>query len=242
MSFNNKAIIEQYFDSYWNENTNTCIIGDREDGKTTTLLRIANYYLNRGWIVSIIDSAVQHGDKSLINRIKKERKDWILYESPSELKINNPMEIMKALSSKNEYCKSKSWFPKIDFDTSCSLHLFDVSKYLEEGYFCIEQLKNNKLRDIKWNIYKSLVNQTIFRLLDIFSINQKHIALICDEIKFNSVTYKILKKFKNMYFNLNFAVHDKLYLNTTFNFFDYELNLTDRVIRDIRNEKSNSYE
>ncbi len=237
MTFNKKAIVEKYFDAYWNESTNTCIIGDREDGKTTTLLRIMNYYLNRGWIVSIIDSAVQHGNKSLINQIKKERKDWLLYESPSELKINNSMKIIKALSSKNEYSESKSWFPKIDIDKSCSLLLFDVSKYLEEGYFCTEHLKNDKLKNIKWDIYKSLVNQTIFRLLDTFSINQNQIALICDEIKFNSITFEILKACKNRYFSINVAVHNKMYLNKIFNFFDYELNLVNRVIRDLRDEK-----
>ena len=95
-----------------------CIIGDKEYGKTTLLSKFFESY--KSYLPAIIlDSATEHGNKSLINQIK------------------NRLEGCKQISIESE----DSWnIKKINKN---DIVLVDVSKYLEDSFR--EKPKENKM-------------------------------------------------------------------------------------------------
>lgn len=87
----------------------TCIIGPRNYGKTTLLSKFLHAYSSHVPIV-ILDSATEHGSKSLINQTKSRplRYKWVSMESENDWKIEK--------ITKNE------------------IILVDLSKYLEDSH------------------------------------------------------------------------------------------------------------
>lgn len=66
----------------------TCIIGPRNYGKTTLLSKFLDAYSSHVPVV-VLDSATEHGSKSLINQTKSRplRYKWLSMESESDWKI-----------------------------------------------------------------------------------------------------------------------------------------------------------
>jgi len=87
----------------------TCIIGPRNYGKTTLLSKFLDAYSSHIPVV-ILDSATEHGDKSLINQTK-----------------NRPLRY-KCVSMESE----SDW--KIEKITKDEIVLIDLSKHLEDSH------------------------------------------------------------------------------------------------------------
>ncbi len=182
---------------------NICFYGQRESGKTTLLKKIADSF--EGPVV-VIDSAVQHPDKSLL--IKLLDRPHKFFESPSKNRILNESELKDKMDSSME-----GVWPEFCFD---DLMLFDVSKYLESSHQLgwPESVKER-------NYYKILSNQVIVKAC---LLSDYDFAIITDEIEFTGFSFDILTKFNDK-FKLFSAVHDLSGVSPVSELYDYFFSL-----------------
>ena len=124
-------------------------VGARNTGKTTKLYQYyLQMYQNKRNIM-VVDSATEHEDKSLIVRLKKERKDAIWIPSCEVKAICYP-DI------------SDTMYPKMNITQETMLYLCDVSFFLEKGY----DYPPGATREYYRNLYKRLSMQLVVALLD----------------------------------------------------------------------------
>lgn len=165
--------------------TNTAIIGERETGKTTILKRIIKHCYNENYTILIFDSATDHENKSILIDTLSNYKDSSFITSPKKSEILFSNISLTSFPYKNLITSNKN------------LYLFDVSKYLEEGYETKDLLKRNEIREY----YKQLVVQILTVFLPMLKEN-KYI-IIMDEIEFNN-NMRILVEQYNSH-NVNFV-------------------------------------
>lgn len=160
--------------------TNTLIVGDRNCGKTTFLKQVIHYAIDCGYKIIVFDSATEHIDKSILMYCKKLFNNYLEIHSPEKEQIVDvfeegmyPFDIVKESNSKQFY-------------------LFDVSRYLEEGYLYEE---NSIMRQTNRMLYKHLVLQC----LDVMYELLHHIKsiVIMDEIELLPLFYQIIKKYND---------------------------------------------
>jgi GTPase SAR1 family protein len=142
-------------------NNNIVYIGERNSGKTTKLLNIANQYLTDNYSVIVIDSATEHKDKSLICKLHKIFPAIDIFDS---LKIYN-------LPNDND-------LSLFNLESSIKLYLFDVSYFLEKSYDYNDPI----LRVTEREKYKKEVS-IILQAMNKFNDLALKVIVIMDEIE-----------------------------------------------------------
>lgn len=188
------------FDSFLSNNI--AIIGNRESGKTTLLEKIIEFYTNNNYSIILFDSATDHKTKSLLVKISKKFSCKNIFLSPEKIDI--------VFSNINKHSYPFKELKK----TTGLLYLFDVSKYLEEGFETENLSKRKKIR----NLYKQLVFQILFVFFPLIK-NDKYV-IIMDEIELNKNMQGIIKNYnsKNIFFVA--ALHEEKNLNNSYHLFE----------------------
>lgn len=181
---------------------NWAIIGKRESGKTTILKNIVSDAMSKGYTVLLFDTVTDHPSKSLLINCTQVYDEFLIINSPSvkEIQFSNissflyPYNIVK--------------------DAYYSLFLFDISKYLEEGYKTNNLIAREKIREY----YKRLFIQELYVMLDL--ISSKKCIVVCDEVEFLSETKNIIKRYNNSNINFVVSLHNKESLSTSKDLFN----------------------
>lgn len=191
---------------------NICIYGDKDTGKTSLL---NSYFdeLNEEVDTAVLDSTVQHGEKSLINKILRE-ESFPLYNSPREEEVLDKGEIYDYINGEDEALEE--FYPRIDSDDMIELGaiLFDMSKYPEESHQV-----NPENYEAKRETFRNLSNQVILTLFE--NYGGENLTIFMDEITINEQTEMILREYKDRPVNLVSAFHQR----PNVEIFDQEVNL-----------------
>lgn len=165
--------------------SNTLIIGERNTGKTTFLKEAIHTAVSSGYCVLLFDSATDHVEKSIFMYCISNFSNYVEIKSPE-----------KEMIVDKEHYTTDFPFHIVNGEKTCNLFLFDVSKYLEEGYLYDDLGKRESIR----LLYKVFVNQCLSIMLNF--IEEKKCIVIMDEIEFIPQSYEIIKRFnsKNIYF------------------------------------------
>lgn len=164
---------------------NTLIVGDRNCGKTTFLKQVINQAIDTGYRIIVFDSATDHIEKSILVYCKRLYKDYLEIKSPEK-----------------DYIESQNGEKRFPHDIlkdkqSTRLYLFDVSRYLEEGFlFEAEDPRRDRTR----LLYKKLVVQCLAGMYE-FILSSKSIVIM-DEIEFIPAFANLIRKYneKGVYF------------------------------------------
>ena len=129
------------------------IIGPRESGKTTILKRVLQLAYEEGYTIAIFDSCTDHKDKSILIHAQEKYPEAIYVPSPEKKDI---------LGMCDDPDFKKGFYPTriINENFNKRIFLFDVAKYLEEGYDTEDLVMREKIR----LYYKCLVRQELFAL------------------------------------------------------------------------------
>ena len=167
-------------------NTNTLIIGGRNCGKTTFLKRAIHLALDAGYRIIVFDSATDHPDKSILVYCKRLFDDCLVVESPEKEEIGRP--------------RGKKPYPYDilkDNKPLAQVCLFDVSRYLEEGFL---YEADDPMRNRTRMFYKKLVVQSLDVMYE-FIAHRKSVVIM-DEIEFIPDFADVISKYnqKGVYF------------------------------------------
>lgn len=156
---------------------NNLLIGERETGKTSYLKKVVSAALANNYKVLVFDSATEHYDKSLIIYYKNNHKDYFYVSSPERNLITDKI--------------SKTSFPynQLVNHITNNLYLFDVSKYLEEGFLTDNLTEREKIR----SVYKKLVVQILYVAFELFKNN--NCIVIMDEIELTLESFEIVQMY-----------------------------------------------
>lgn len=177
--------------------TNTSIIGSRESGKTTILKNLIEFCIKENYTILVFDSATDHRNKSILIDTLLKYSNCTLVSSPEKDQIvfNNI---------------SLTSFPYNDIkDSNNQFYLFDVSKYLEEGY----ETDNLEERITTRGFYKQLVIQILTVFLPM--LKNKKCIVIMDEIEFTSNAKDIILDYNNFGINFICSLHEQSSLSTS---------------------------
>lgn len=169
---------------------NVCFYGDRDSGKTTSLIEIFRRLYNHNKNLAVLDSTVEHGQKSLINKLYNKYK-CRFYTSPDEKDILNTDEIEYILNNQFDFGPIFPYITREEFEQYDTVN-FDLSKYPEESHK-VEKTESKKKR----MYFQNLSNQILLKLSSIHNIN-KYLYVLMDEIDWNKQTLDIVKKTENL--------------------------------------------
>ena len=148
-------------------NTNTLIIGDRNCGKTTFLKQVINFAMEIGYRIIVFDSATDHVNKSILIYCKRLFSNYLEIKSPEK-------EVIDSWNGGTPFP-----YDLLNEKRSTIIYLFDVSRYLEEGFlYEADDPRRNTIR----MLYKKLVIQCLAVMYD-FLPSSKYIVIM-DEIEF----------------------------------------------------------
>lgn len=182
--------------------TNTAIIGKRESGKTTLLKKIVNKALLDNYTILLFDTVTDHPSKSILIHCLNTYTDTVLIDSPSKGEI--------VFSNHSSFD-----FPYKEIkNKKTHLFLFDVSKYLEEGYFTEDLMKREEIREY----YKRLVIQELF-VMNRFLSSQKCLV-VTDEVEFIPEIREILLQYIKKDIHFVCALHEEESLSTSKDLFN----------------------
>lgn len=169
------------------------IIGARDSGKTTILQNVFNLAYGQDYTIVIIDSCTDHPNKSLLVRTHQAFEDSILITSPEKNRILQSYFIPF----------KKDFFPCeiIAKNLDKRIFLFDVSKYLEEGYDTEDLRKREEIR----MYYKRLARQILYAVVKV--LKQKKVIILMDEIELIPSMYNVLTDLRNSNVSITMALH-----------------------------------
>ncbi len=143
------------------------IIGKRDSGKTTILKKVVSLFRERFDTIIVFDSATDHKDKSFLVYMKESYDGAEVIESPQKKSICYGTKIFSN-AYPYELLKKKQ---------DLSLILFDVSRYLEEGYDTEDLVERERIR----MYYKYLVLQELTVMLSF--LHGRRAIVLMDEIE-----------------------------------------------------------
>ena len=160
--------------------SNVLIVGDGNTGKTTFLKKVVDDALKSGYVVLLFDSVTEHQQKSILVHCKNIYSDYQEIISPDKSQI--------MLRQKYNY--------EYPYQLICNaiekqLYLFDVSKYLEEGYLYDDIQQRNEIR----HYYKVLAFQCLNIMLNI--IDKRKTVVVTDEVEFIPQFSEVIMKYNN---------------------------------------------
>lgn len=158
---------------------NNLIIGERDTGKTSCLKKVVNEALDMNYKVLVFDSATDHYDKSLIIYCQNKHKGYFYISSPEQNLITDKI------------CKSSFPYNQLVNHNKYNLYLFDVSRYLEEGFLTNNLIEREEIR----KIYQKLVIQILYVSFEFFRNN--NCIVIMDEIELTLESYEIVQMYNN---------------------------------------------
>jgi len=168
---------------------NICYIGKRNTGKTTLLKKffLAVIKEERGPVI-ILDSAVEEGNKSLINQLRAEGYigHYFIFKNCSDVDTLKKFFLRDLTDGQPFY--------------------FDFSYCLERG-----NEKKGLIRNIWRNLYKNLISDTLKFILSYEWSPRKRPYLILDEIELNSKASQIIIDHLSE-INFVMAIHDISYI------------------------------
>jgi AAA+ ATPase superfamily predicted ATPase len=167
-------------------NNNLLLIGNRNTGKTALLKKAILSATANNYCILLFDSATDHINKSILNYCKSQFADYLFITSPpKELIYSNIQDIREVYP-----------YHIIANDKQYPLYLFDVSKYLEDGFLFdnVEERENTR------QYYKLLVNQILTVMFHF--VSNKNYVVIMDEIEFLPAFLETIQKYnsKEIYF------------------------------------------
>jgi hypothetical protein len=162
-------------------NSNHLLIGDRNTGKSTLLKKAILSAVSNNYCVFLFDSATDHSDKSILNYCKSQFADYMFIASPPKERIYNCLQNVKEMYPYNIVATNNQY----------PLYLFDVSKYLEEGFLFdkIEEKENTR------KYYQLLVNQILIVMFHF--VSNKNYVVIMDEIEFLPSFLETIQKYNS---------------------------------------------
>lgn len=176
---------------------NTAIIGVRESGKTTILKKLIELCSREKYIILVFDSATDHKNKSILIDTLSKYNNCNLISSPE-----------KELILFNNIAPTSFPYNNIK-DSNNEIYLFDVSKYLEEGY----ETDDLKKRTITRGFYKQLVIQILTVFLPM--LKNKKCIVIMDEIEFTTKVKDIILQYNSFDINFVCSLHEHTSLSTS---------------------------
>ena len=165
--------------------TNVLIVGESNSGKTTFLKKAIDEALKSEYCVLVFDSVTEHADKSIVVYCKNKFHDYVEIQSPDKSQITD----RKTYTDEYPYLIIKNNADK-------QLYLFDVAKYLEEGYLYKDLQQRNDCR----LLYKLFVNQCLNVASNV--ISERKTIVFMDEIEMIPQIADTIKAYnrKNIYF------------------------------------------
>lgn len=154
-------------------NRGIVFLGERNSGKTTMLLSAYENLIKRNKKILVIDSATEHIESSLLQKIKTQSKsDYIWIDSCSEAEIVFPKKTDKTYPYTITHFSDKQ------------VYLCDAAYYLERGYDYPEGDK----REEKRLLYKRFCMQTVEVLMNRID------AVIMDEIELIPESERVIRE------------------------------------------------
>ena len=175
------------------------IIGPRDSGKTTILKRVLSLAYDQGYTIAIFDSCTDHKEKSILIHAKENYPDAVYIPSPEKKDIYN---MYTQLNSNNDFYPTNI----IDENHDKRIFLFDVAKYLEEGYDTEDLEERAKIR----LYYRCLVRQELYAFA--YYMLSKKILIIMDEIELLETMFEIINKLNQTSKPILLALHSEVSL------------------------------
>lgn len=169
------------------------IIGNRDSGKTTILKQVLSIAKDLGYTIILFDSATDHESKSLLMSTKRHYPGKLVISSPKQHQILDDYP-GRALIYPYDIIRT---YPSEPF------YLFDVSKYLEQGY----DTEDLTLREQIRMYYKKLVQQELYVLYPF--VKDKKSIILMDEIELIPSMQKVLQMYQQIDCPIIDALHQK---------------------------------
>lgn len=165
-------------------------MGRRNAGKTSLLyLLIKKLIEQQNSLIVIIDSAVEHANKSLMMKI-------------SELQAAYPNKDIISVSSTK---KIDDLVNTINYNTFNKILMFDVSKLLEYS---------NTLNDLRGRVYyREAYKNEVYEILSHLTNLGYDLSLFFDEIELNDKSSKLIRKLNSNGSYGVFSIHDSSYMH-----------------------------
>ncbi|MBR3280655.1 MAG: hypothetical protein IKI57_02240 [Clostridia bacterium] len=183
------------------------IIGPRESGKTTILKRVLSLAYEQGYTIAVFDSCTDHKEKSILIHAKENYPDAVYIPSPEKKEILNMYAIPDF---------KKGFYPTsiIDKKHDKRIFLFDVAKYLEEGYDTEDLEERARIR----LYYRCLVRQELYAFA--YYMLSKKILIIMDEIELLDTMFEIINTLYHNNKPILLALHSEVALSGLKPFFE----------------------
>lgn len=182
---------------YWEGNVQdffgTCsaIVGAREAGKTTILKKILAEAKKQDYTILLFDSATDHELKSLLVHAKEKYENTLTISSPEKEEI-----LFNSVST--------HMYPyDIVLKSTSRMYLFDVSRYLEEGYDTDDLEERQHIREY----YKRLVLQELKVMFPL--LYKKKCIILMDEIELIDDMNEILNSYVQEGASIVIALHSQ---------------------------------
>ncbi|MBR6253092.1 MAG: hypothetical protein IKR04_04555 [Clostridia bacterium] len=174
------------------------IIGARDSGKTTILQNVFNLAYDQGYTIVIIDSCTDHPNKSLLVRTHQAFEDSVHITSPEKSRILQSYFI----PFKTDFYPCEM----IAMNLNKRIFLFDVSKYLEEGYDTEDLKKREEIR----MYYKRLARQILYAVQKM--LMTKKVIILMDEIELIPSMFNVLVDLKDSSTSIVMTLHSSVSL------------------------------
>ena len=164
------------------------IVESQRTGKTTYLFNEFNRLISENAGIIILDSATEHPDKSLLQKVIRENKDSVVIDMRDE------EEVILGKISINEFILNfTDYFPYNDvIKNKNKIICFDLSFFLEKGHEIFETIGDIEQYIHYRTLYNNLAQQIVVTLILMEKygiIKDKNI--IMDEIEFPITNYDI---------------------------------------------------
>lgn len=191
------------------------IVAGQETGKTTYLISEIDRLLYEGFDIILLDSAVDHEEKSLLKKATAKYDDSVVIDMRDESQI-----VFGELSIENYINNFSNYFPFKDIiNDHNKIICFDLSYFLEKGHEMYDKYNDLQYYYRYRNIYNMLSQQIIMCLIlmEKYGIIRNRIVVM-DEIEFPRIDLDFSEYQHNL--NIVAAVHPENAFGTFYETFE----------------------
>ena len=191
------------------------IVAGQETGKTTYLFSEIDRLLYEGFDIILLDSAVDHEEKSLLKKVTAKYDDSVVIDMRDERQI-----VFSEFSIENYINNFSNYFPFKDIINSHNkIICFDLSYFLEKGHEMYDNYNDLQYYYHYRNMYNRLSQQIIMCLIlmEKYGIIKNKIVVM-DEIEFPRIDLDFSEYQHNL--DIVAAVHPENAFGTFYEIFE----------------------